>query len=62
MLRATQTLPIGTAYVVWTRIGAVGTVLFGIIVFKERRFFHMLFCFTLIGSIIGFKAVSHQRW
>ncbi|HOZ51909.1 MAG TPA: multidrug efflux SMR transporter [Chitinophagaceae bacterium] len=60
LIKATQTLPIGTAYAVWTGIGAVGTVLVGIIVFKEPiTFLRMLFLFTLIGSIIGLKVVSH---
>ena len=36
LVKATQTLPIGTAYGVWTGIGAAGTVLVGILVFKER--------------------------
>jgi quaternary ammonium compound-resistance protein SugE len=35
LYKATQELPIGTAYAVWTGIGAVGTVLVGIVVFKE---------------------------
>ena len=34
LIKATQSLPIGTAYAVWTGIGAVGTVLVGILVFK----------------------------
>ena len=38
LIKATQTLPIGTAYAVWTGIGAVGTVLVGIFVFKESNF------------------------
>src|SRR5690606_15315354 len=60
LIKATQTLPIGTAYAVWTGIGAVGTVLVGIIVFKEpATFWRLLFITTLIGSIIGLKAVSH---
>lgn len=60
LIKATQTLPIGTAYAVWTGIGAVGTVLFGILVFKEPvSFLRILFLTTLIGSIIGLKAVSH---
>ncbi len=60
LVKATQTLPIGTAYAVWTGIGAVGTVLVGIIVFKEpATFLRLLFIITLIGSIIGLKAVSH---
>lgn len=60
LIKATQTLPIGTAYAVWTGIGAVGTVLVGILVFREpATFLRMLFLATLIGSIIGLKAVSH---
>ncbi|WP_129714845.1 multidrug efflux SMR transporter [Pedobacter sp. SYP-B3415] len=59
LMKATQTLPLGTAYAVWTGIGAVGTVLVGIIVFKEpATFLRLLFIVTLIGSIIGLKAVS----
>jgi len=60
LYKATQTLPIGTAYAVWTGIGAVGTVLIGIFVFKEPADFWRVFFLTmLIGSIIGLKAVSH---
>ena len=60
LMKATQTLPIGTAYAVWTGIGAVGTVIVGIFVFKEpATFLRLLFLTTLIGSIIGLKAVSH---
>lgn len=59
LIKATQTLPIGTAYAVWTGIGAVGTVLVGIFVFKEpATFLRLLFITTLIGSIVGLKAVS----
>jgi len=60
LIKATQTLPIGTAYAVWTGIGAVGTVLIGILVFNDpANFWRLLFITTLIGSIIGLKAVSH---
>lgn len=60
LIKATQTLPIGTAYAVWTGIGAVGTVLVGILVFKEpASFLRILFITTLIASIVGLKAVSH---
>ncbi|WP_257666136.1 DMT family transporter [Parapedobacter tibetensis] len=59
LVKATQTLPIGTAYAVWTGIGAVGTVLVGIIFFKEpATLWRLVFITTLIGSIIGLKAVS----
>jgi len=60
LMKASQTLPIGTAYAVWTGIGAVGTVLVGIFVFREpATFLRLLFLATLTGSIIGLKAVSH---
>jgi len=59
LMKATQTLPIGTAYAVWTGIGAVGTVLLGIFIFKEpASFWRIFFLMTLIGSIIGLKVVS----
>lgn len=59
LMKATQSLPLGTAYAVWTGIGAVGTVLVGVFIFKEPvTFWRMFFIFTLIGSIIGLKAVS----
>ena len=60
LYRATLSLPIGTAYAVWTGIGAVGTVIIGIILFKEPTdFWRIFFIFTLIASIIGLKIVSH---
>ncbi|MCQ0112548.1 DMT family transporter [Zhouia amylolytica] len=60
LIKVTQHLPIGTAYAIWTGIGAVGTVIIGITVFKEpASFFRLLFLATLIGSIVGLKVVSH---
>lgn len=59
LYKATQTLSIGTAYAVWTGIGAVGTVLVGIFLFKEPvHFWRLFFLFTLIASIVGLKFVS----
>ena len=59
LYKATQNLPIGTAYAVWTGIGAIGTVLVGIFLFKEpATFWRLFFLFTLIASIIGLKFVS----
>lgn len=59
LYRATQTLPMGTAYAVWTGIGAVGTVIIGIIFFKEPAdFWRIFFILLLIGSILGLKMVS----
>lgn len=59
LYKATQTLPIGTAYAVWTGVGAVGTVLAGIFIFNEpATFWRIFFLFTLIASIAGLKFVS----
>jgi quaternary ammonium compound-resistance protein SugE len=59
LYKATQTLPIGTAYAVWTGIGAIGTVLVGIFFFREPADgWRIFFLFTLIASIIGLKFVS----
>jgi quaternary ammonium compound-resistance protein SugE len=58
LARAVRTIPIGTAYPVWTGIGAVGTVLVGICFFKEPvSFGRMFFITTLIISIIGLKMI-----
>ena len=58
LAKATKTLPIGTAYPVWTGIGAVGTVLVGIFVFHEpATLWRLFFITTLIASIVGLKAV-----
>jgi len=60
LIKATQIIPIGTAYAVWTGIGAVGTALVGILVFKDPvTFWRIFFIATLIGSVIGLKYVSH---
>lgn len=58
LAKATEALPIGTAYPVWTGIGAVGTVLIGVFVFHEpATFWRMFFIFTLVASIVGLKMV-----
>ena len=60
LIYATKTLPLGTAYAVWTGIGAVGTVLIGILFFKEPvEFWRLFFVGALILSIVGVKFVSH---
>lgn len=57
--KASKSIPIGTAYPVWTGIGAVGTVLIGILVFKEpASFWRLLFITTLIASVVGLKILS----
>ncbi|MBX2925318.1 MAG: multidrug efflux SMR transporter [Chitinophagaceae bacterium] len=60
LIKAIETLPIGTAYAVWTGIGALGTAIMGIVFFKDPAgFWRIFFIATLIGSVIGLKAVSH---
>jgi quaternary ammonium compound-resistance protein SugE len=60
LMYAVRTIPIGTAYGVWTGIGAVGTVLVGIFFFNEpATFWRIFFIATLIISIVGLKVVSH---
>ncbi len=60
LYRASQILPLGTAYAVWTGIGAVGTAIVGIIFFKEPAdTYRIFFITTLIASIVGLKFVSH---
>ena len=60
LVKVTKELPIGTAYAVWTGIGAVGTVLIGIFIFNEpATFWRLFFITTLIISIIGLKVVTH---
>jgi len=56
---AVKSLPIGTAYAIWTGIGVLGTVIFGILIFKEPvTFLRMFFLFLLISSIIGLKLTA----
>jgi len=54
-----KVLPVGTAYAVWTGIGAVGTVIFGIILFKEPYdLYRMLFIFLIIIGIAGLRILK----
>ncbi|WP_395749932.1 quaternary ammonium compound efflux SMR transporter SugE [Prosthecobacter sp.] len=56
---ALRTLPLGTAYAIWTGIGAVGTALVGIFIFDEPRTAARLICILLIVSgVIGLKLAS----
>ena len=56
---AVKSLPLGTAYAVWTGIGAVGTVILGIVLFKEPATVARLVCVGLIVSgILGLKFLS----
>lgn len=52
-------LPIGTSYAVWTGIGAAGTAIAGMLLFKEpAAFWRLFFLFMLIASIVGLKVVA----
>jgi quaternary ammonium compound-resistance protein SugE len=56
---ALKTLPVGTAYAVWTGIGAIGTVLLGVYLFNEPATAARLGCIGLIlAGIIGLKVVT----
>ena len=56
---AMRTLPVGTAYAVWTGIGAIGTVALGIVLFQEPATVARLACVGLIlAGIVGLK-VTH---
>ncbi len=54
-----KTLPLGTAYAVWTGIGAVGTAILGMLLFGESREAARLACIALIvAGIVGLKLVT----
>lgn len=56
---AARTLPIGTAYAVWTGIGAAGTAIVGMLVLKEPATVARLVCILLIvAGVVGLKAFS----
>lgn len=56
---ALRTLPLGTAYAVWTGIGTIGTALLGIVLFREPATAMRLFCIALIlAGIVGLRLAS----
>ena len=56
---AMKTIPVGTAYAVWTGIGAVGVAILGMVLFGESREILRITClFLIIAGIIGLKLVS----
>ncbi len=56
---ALRTLPLGTAYAVWTGIGTIGTALLGMLLFKEPATVARLLCISLIVvGIVGLKLVT----
>jgi len=57
--RALKTIPVGTAYAVWTGIGATGTAILGMALFGESRdVLRMLCIFMIIAGVVGLKIVS----
>ena len=58
---AVRTLPIGTAYAVWTGIGAAGTAALGILLFKEPATVARILCLGMIvAGIVGLKLVTRD--
>ena len=56
---AVKTIPIGTAYAIWTGIGAVGTAILGIILFDEsKEFIRIIFIMLIVVGIVGLKFFS----
>jgi quaternary ammonium compound-resistance protein SugE len=56
---ALRSIPLGTGYAIWTGIGTIGTVIFGIVYFAEPATAARMFCVLLILSgIVGLKLVS----
>jgi quaternary ammonium compound-resistance protein SugE len=59
LAKSFRDLPMGTAYAVWTGIGAAGTAILGIVLFSEPRDAARLFCIGLVvAGVLGLKAVS----
>jgi quaternary ammonium compound-resistance protein SugE len=59
---ALRTLPVGTAYTIWTGIGAVGTAVIGLVWLGEPRSWPRLVCIGLIvAGIVGLKLVTPDR-
>ena len=57
-LRAQRTIPMGTAYMIWTGIGGVGTVVLGIVFFHDAvTFWRMFFLSLVFVGIVGLKMV-----
>ena len=56
---AMKTIPVGTAYAVWTGIGAVGVAVLGMVLFGESREALRLVCLSpIVAGIVGLKLVS----
>jgi quaternary ammonium compound-resistance protein SugE len=59
LAQAMRTLPVGTAYAIWTGIGAVGTAILGIVLFHESRDVMRVLCIgVIVAGIVGLKFFS----
>ncbi len=59
--KAIGTIPLGTAYAIWTGIGAIGVAIIGVLFLREPlEFWRLFFLVTLVGSIIGLRFVTNQ--
>lgn len=59
---AVKHLPVGTAYAIWTGIGAVGTAILGIILFNEsKELIRIFFIFLIIVGIVGLKLFAGEN-
>jgi quaternary ammonium compound-resistance protein SugE len=59
---ALKSLPLGTAYAIWTGIGALGAVLYGILIFGESRsMIRIIFLIMILGGIVGLKVTSTSK-
>ena len=59
LAQALKTLPVGTAYAIWTGIGAVGTAFVGMLVFGEsRELGRLVSIFLIVAGIVGLKLAS----
>ena len=59
LAQAVRGLPLGTSYAIWTGIGAVGTAILGMILFKEPATAARVACMALIvGGIVGLKLAT----
>ena len=56
---AMETLPMGTAYAIWTGIGASGGAILGMLIYGESKDWkRILFIFMILGAAVGLKLVS----
>jgi quaternary ammonium compound-resistance protein SugE len=60
LAQGTKTLPVGTAYAVWTGIGALGTAILGMFLFNESKEIVRIMCILMIAAgVIGLKLFSN---